>query len=161
MTDWKVLIMTNAYFLRARGKPHSKAPSQSWRRIQPMKIGTPITLTTLAICAVILMAGTTVSAQNDGAVTLTSPTVMVSDYQTSPAIFMPGDTGTLTVTISNTAKSAKIQENSGTVSGGFATSRSTDINLFIENVHLEGNGIIVTSADFERLGELGRASRCL
>src|SRR5512137_664831 len=120
-----------------------------------MKIGTPITLSTIAACVLILMAGSIVSAQSDGAVVLTSPTVMVSNYQTSPAVFMPGDTGTLTVTISNTAQSAKILENTGTVSGGFATSKSTDINLFIENVHLEGNGIVVTSADFERLGELG------
>jgi hypothetical protein len=80
---------------------------------------------------------------------------MVSGYQTSPAIFMPGDTGTLTVTITNTAQSAKIQENTGIVSGGFTTTKSTDINLFIENVHLEGNGITVKSQDFDRLGELG------
>jgi hypothetical protein len=120
-----------------------------------MKIGTPVTLTTLAACILLLIAGITVSAQSDGAITLTSPTVMVSGYQTSPAVFMPGDTGTLTVTISNTAQSAKIQENTGVYSGGYATSKSTDINLFIENVHLEGNGIKVTSEDFDRLGEIG------
>ena len=134
---------------------HPRGPPVTMEKNSSMKIGTPITLITLAACILLLTAGSTVSAQNDGAVVLTSPTVMVSNYQTSPAVFMPGDTGTLTVTISNTAQSAKIQENTGTVSGGFATSKSTDINLFIENIHLEGNGIVVTSADFERLGELG------
>lgn len=68
---------------------------------------------------------------------------------------MPGEMGTLTVIISNTAQNAKIQENTGIFPGGYTTSRSTDINLFIENVHLEGDGIIVKSTDFDRLGELG------
>lgn len=112
-------------------------------------------LNTILIAILLLLAGCIASAQSNGAVTLTSPTVMVSDYQTSPAIFMPGDTGTLTITISNTAQSAKIQENTGTSAGGYTTTKSTDINLFIENVHLEGNGIKVTSDDFDRLGELG------
>ncbi len=120
-----------------------------------MKIGIPVTLSTLAVCTLILIAGSTVSAQSDGAIVLTSPTVMVSGYQTSPAVLMPGDTGTLTVTISNTAQSARIQENTGAFSAGSGTSRSTDINLFIENVHLEGRGIVVRSQDFDRLGELG------
>jgi hypothetical protein len=116
-----------------------------------MKIGTPVTLAIIASCIFMLMACSTVSAQIDGS----SPTVMVSNYQTSPAIFMPGDTGTLTVIISNTAQNAKVQENTGIVSGGFTTTKSTDINLFIENVHLEGNGITVKSQDFDRLGEIG------
>ncbi len=122
---------------------------------QTMKIGKRVTLTSLAVCIFLLIAGSSVSAQIGEAVVLTSPTVMISDFQTSPAVFMPGESGTLTITISNTAQSAKIQENTGIISGGFTTSRSTDINIFIEHVHLEGNGILVKSTDFDRLGELG------
>ncbi|MFA4860610.1 COG1361 S-layer family protein [Methanoregula sp.] len=86
----------------------------------------------------------------------TAPTVIISDYTVTPSMLMPGDTGTLAITLSNTAQAASVKENTGiTQSGAFSTTRSTDINIFIENVHLEGNGITVTSADFDRLGELG------
>nr|WP_319375040.1 S-layer protein [uncultured Methanoregula sp.] len=120
-----------------------------------MKIGTPLTIGILAACTLLLLTGGIVSAQSDGTATLTSPTAMISNYQTSPAIFMPGDDGTLTVTITNTAQSATVKENTGLYQGSFATTKSTDINLFIENVHLEGRGILVKSPDFDRLGEIG------
>jgi len=120
-----------------------------------MKIGTSATLGILAVCTLLLVTGSIVSAQSDGSVSLTSPTVMISDYQTSPSIFMPGDDGTVTVTIRNTAQSATVKENTGLYQGSFATTKSTDINLFIENVHLEGHGIVVKSPDFDRLGEIG------
>jgi len=69
---------------------------------------------------------------------------------------MPGDMGTVTLTISNTAQAASEKENTGIVPGGtFANTKSTDINVFIENVHLEENGIEVLTDDVERLGELG------
>ena len=86
----------------------------------------------------------------------TDPTVIVTDYSVTPAVLMPGDMGTVTVTIRNTAQAASEKENTGIVSGGtFANTKSTDINVFIENVHLEENGIVVLTDDVERLGELG------
>ena len=86
----------------------------------------------------------------------TDPTVIISDYSVTPAVLMPGDMGTVSLTIKNTAQAASEKENTGIVSGGtFANTKSTDINVFIENVHLEENGIEVLTEDIKRIGELG------
>jgi hypothetical protein len=86
----------------------------------------------------------------------TDPTVIITEYSVAPAVLMPGDMGTVTLTISNTAKAASEKENTGIVSGGtFANTKSTDINVFIENVHLEENGIEVLTEDIKRIGEIG------
>jgi hypothetical protein len=89
-------------------------------------------------------------------VTAADPTVIVTDYTVTPAVLMPGDTGTITITIKNTAQAASEKENTGIVQGGvFATTKNTDINVFIENVHLDENGLEVLNKDFDRVGELG------
>jgi hypothetical protein len=89
-------------------------------------------------------------------VSAADPTVIVTDYTVTPAVLMPGDTGTITLTIKNTALAASEKENTGIVSGGtFASTKNTDINVFIENVHLDENGIQVLNEDFDRIGELG------
>ncbi|MDD1689241.1 MAG: S-layer protein [Methanoregula sp.] len=86
----------------------------------------------------------------------TNPTVVVTEYSVTPAVLLPGDQGTITLTLKNTADSASVKENTGITSGGtFANTKSTDINVYIENVHLEENGIEVLTDDFDRLGELG------
>ncbi|MDD1693550.1 MAG: hypothetical protein LUQ71_02380, partial [Methanoregula sp.] len=86
----------------------------------------------------------------------TDPTVLITGYEVTPAVLLPGDMGTVTLTIKNTAETASEKENTGIVSGGtFASTKSTDINVFVENVHLEGNGIDVLTDDFDRLGDLG------
>jgi hypothetical protein len=85
-----------------------------------------------------------------------TPTVTVTDYKVSPSVLMPDSIGTITVTITNTAVSASISEHTGSLSSENAgTTKTTDINVFIENVHLEGNDIVVLSDDFKRIGELG------
>jgi hypothetical protein len=86
----------------------------------------------------------------------TDPTVIIADYTVSPAVLMPGDMGIVTLTIKNTALAASEKENTGAASGGtFANTKSTDINVYIENVHLDENGISVINDDFDRIGELG------
>jgi len=86
----------------------------------------------------------------------TDPTVLITGYEVTPAVLMPGDTGTVTITIRNTAETASEKENTGILLGStFASTKNTDINVFIENVHLEENGIEVLTEDFDRLGELG------
>lgn len=86
----------------------------------------------------------------------TDPTVIITGYEVTPAVLMPGDLGTIAITITNTAQAASEKESAGIVSGGtFASTKSTDINAFIENVHLEENGIVVLTDDFDRIGELG------
>lgn len=96
------------------------------------------------------------AAAADNGQSSTNPTVIVSDYLVTPAVLLPGDKGMITLTLQNTAQSASLKENTGIVSGGtFENTRSTDINVFIENVHLEGNGITVLTKDFDRIGEIG------
>jgi hypothetical protein len=85
-----------------------------------------------------------------------TPTVTIADYKVTPAVLMPDSMGTITVTIRNTAASATISERTGPLSSDNAgTTKVTDINVNIQNVHLEGNGIDVLSNDFDRIGELG------
>jgi hypothetical protein len=83
------------------------------------------------------------------------PTVQISEYQVNPSIMMPDSLGTITIVVKNTASSASIKENAGVVANDFTTTKVTDINVNIENVQLEGKGILVISKDFERVGELG------
>jgi hypothetical protein len=85
-----------------------------------------------------------------------TPTVTITDYKVSPSVLMPDSQGTITVTIKNTAASATVSEKTGPISSDTSgTTRVTDINVNIENIHLEGNGIDVLSNDFDRVGELG------
>jgi hypothetical protein len=85
----------------------------------------------------------------------TEPTVTISEYKVNPSVLMPDSLGTITITIKNTATSATLEENVGTSSNAAATSRTTDINVNIENIKLVGNGIIVLSKDFQSVGEIG------
>jgi len=85
-----------------------------------------------------------------------TPTVTITDYKVIPSVLMPDSMGTITVTIKNTASSASISERTGPLSSDMSgTTKVTDINVYIENVHLEGNGIDVLTEDFRRVGELG------
>jgi hypothetical protein len=83
------------------------------------------------------------------------PTVTIMDYRVNPSVLMPDSLGTITITVKNTATSASIKENTGFLSSDATTTTVTDINVNIENVHLEGNGIKVLSDDFARVGEIG------
>lgn len=96
------------------------------------------------------------AAATDLGVTTLNPTVIITNYEVTPAVLMPGDTGTITITVKNTAETASVKQNTGIVSGGtFENTRSTDINVYIEKIRLEGKGITVLSEGFDRLGELG------
>ncbi|OPX64153.1 MULTISPECIES: COG1361 S-layer family protein [unclassified Methanoregula] len=84
------------------------------------------------------------------------PTVTVSDYTVTPQVLMPGDLGTVTVTLRNTASSASYTERTGAMSDeNAATVTVTDINVYIEKATLEGNGIVVVGESYQRIGDLG------
>ena len=83
------------------------------------------------------------------------PTVIIDNYQVTPPVLMPGDMGILEITIKNTASSATIEEATGIYEGKFITTKSTDINVFIEKAGIEGNGIIVIGSNFQRIGDIG------
>jgi len=84
-----------------------------------------------------------------------TPTVTITDYKVTPSVLMPDSMGTMTVTIRNTAATASLSERTAISADTFGTTKTTDINVYIENIHLEGNGIDVLSNDFQRVGELG------
>jgi hypothetical protein len=84
------------------------------------------------------------------------PTVTITDYKVSPSVLMPGSLGTVTITVKNTASSASVSEKSGQLSPDtYAIVKTTDINVNIQNVHLEGNGIKVLSRDYDQVGSIG------
>lgn len=84
------------------------------------------------------------------------PTVTVSSYEVIPQVLMPGDLGTVTVTLRNTASSASYTERTGPVSSDTSgTTTVTDINVYIEKALLEGNGIVVVSESYQRIGDIG------
>jgi len=123
--------------------------------IQPTKIKPGIIVGLIIFAALMHMTAIPVMAM-DNAGNTDNPTVIVTDYKVTPSVLLPGDKGTLTITLKNTAQSASVRENSGiTLDGAFATTKSTDINVYIERVRLEGNGIRVLTDSFDRLGSLG------
>ena len=84
------------------------------------------------------------------------PTVTITDYKVNPTVLMPDSLGTITITVKNTATSASVSQKTGQLTtGDYATVMTTDINVNIENVHLEGNGIGVLTKDFSHVGEIG------
>lgn len=85
-----------------------------------------------------------------------APTVTVSNYTVSPSVIMPGTLGTITVNIKNTAATASVVEKSGKLDvNDYSVVKTSDINVNIDNIHLEGNGIVVLSKDFSHVGDLG------
>jgi len=102
------------------------------------------------ICILALIAITVIPVSAAG-----DPTVTVTDYRVNPSVLMPGSFGTIAITIKNTASSATLEENVGSGSTTSGTTKVTDINVNIENIKLEGNGITVLSKDFQRVGEIG------
>ncbi|MDP3564074.1 MAG: S-layer protein [Methanoregula sp.] len=85
-----------------------------------------------------------------------SPTVIVADYVISPSVLQPGDVGTITATIRNTADSANVRENTGIQTGGtFENTKVTDIGVNIESVQLESKDVKVISGNYKRIGAIG------
>ncbi|PKG31904.1 MAG: hypothetical protein CW742_10930, partial [Methanoregula sp.] len=85
-----------------------------------------------------------------------NPTVMVADYTISPPVLQPGDVGTITAIIRNTASSASLKENTGILTGGtFENTRSIDIGVNIESIRLETTEMEVISGNYKRVGVIG------
>lgn len=85
------------------------------------------------------------------------PTVAINDYQVTPAILLPGDQGTITITIANTAAKASATESTVQtgVSGTTTTSTTKDITVLVESVYLYGKGVEVLEGNFQQVGALG------
>jgi hypothetical protein len=112
-----------------------------------MKFSTLIT--GFLLCALVVIAIVPVHADD-------IPTVTIGSYTVSPSVLMPGSTGTITISFNNTARSATVTQESGELqSTTYTNIRTNDVNVNIQNVHLEGYGIKVLTGDFNRVGALG------
>jgi hypothetical protein len=92
---------------------------------------------------------------SSGLVTASEPTIIVSSFQSQPEVLMPGGSAMITVTISNTAQKASITTTGGEKNSGNSVTTTNDINAYISDVFLFGNGLEVESGDYRRVGELG------
>ncbi len=101
----------------------------------------------LAVIAIILLVVLPAAAE---------PTVTISSYKVTPQVLMPGDLGTVTVILKNTASSASVTERTGPLTSDIpGTTTVTDINVYIEKALLEGNGVEVVGDSYQRIGDLG------
>jgi len=87
----------------------------------------------------------------------TDPTVTIRSYQVTPSVLLPGDQGTITITIANTAGEASqsvstVQSQTG---GTTTTTTTTDTTVLVESVYMYGQGIEVLEGNFQQVGALG------
>ena len=87
----------------------------------------------------------------------TDPTVAITDYQVTPSILLPGDQGTIRITLENTASTASTTESTVQtgVSGSTTTTTTKDMTVLVESVYLYGNGVEVLEGNFQQVGALG------
>jgi hypothetical protein len=110
----------------------------------------PLSRLLAALCLLALLAGPAPAAEDTS--------IVVADFVVSPAVLQPGDLGTITATIRNTASTASITETENLADpdgGTFASTRSTDITVNIERVRLSGGAVEVLSGDSTRVGAIG------
>ncbi len=101
------------------------------------------------VVSLLLLATASVSAAE-------GPAVMIVDYGVEPEVLMPGDTGTITVTIQNIdTKSSETETTTYTTTVGYTSSTTTisTISAEIETIRLSGR-----SRDIEWLREGSRRS---
>lgn len=105
-------------------------------------------LPTFACLFILFLAIVPVHAEN--------PTVIVANYSISPSVLQPGDVGTITAVIRNTATSDTLQQNTGIqIGGSFENIRNTDISVNIESVQLESTDVVVISGNYKQVGAIG------
>ncbi len=114
------------------------------------RVGVAAIWLAVAVCLAILVLVPHAEAETD------EPTVFIESYTVTPSILAPGDYGTITVVIKNTAGTATVQESTGSTSGGgVSTVKSVDIPVQIDAIVLEGKGVTVLSETYRRFGSLG------
>ncbi|MBP2146092.1 hypothetical protein J2129_001546 [Methanofollis sp. W23] len=84
--------------------------------------------------------------------------MIVSNATLTPQVLMPGDEGTITVTLTNTAKEAVRTSSDTSTEPGTGTrteTTSTAINAYVESVSLKGKGLQVLNGAYGQVGEVG------
>jgi hypothetical protein len=88
------------------------------------------------------------------------PTVIIDDYSIYPEVFMPGDSGILTITIKNAETTNTIQTTSTT--GSSTTVKTDTVGAAIEKIWIisatDGNNKIKATESYENVGDLAPAS---
>ena len=82
-----------------------------------------------------------------------TPTVIITGYDVSPPVMIPGEEGIITVIVKNTADQATLTQSYSSDSS--ATVTNLAINAPIDSVTMVGKGIEVISGGYNRVGELG------
>jgi hypothetical protein len=131
-----------------------------------MKEGRRMTLSVLTIALVTAAAFLTLVAATASAAE--GPTVMVTSYTVEPEVLMPGDTGTITLTIKNmdtqssaTETQTTVQDQSGT-SQQSSTTTTSSVSAKIEAIRLSSSSRDIdwleegtARTDYLKLGALG------
>jgi len=85
-----------------------------------------------------------------------SPAIMISDYNLTPEVFMPGDNGILSFTIYNAETTST--QTTATTSGSDTTTTVRTVGTNIQNIYLtrdgDGDDYIESSQNFEDIGYL-------
>ncbi|HNB03709.1 MAG TPA: S-layer protein, partial [Methanoregulaceae archaeon] len=81
------------------------------------------------------------------------PSVIITDFEVSPAVLLPGEQGIISVTVRNTADKASLTQSY--LSDTTETTTNVDINAPIDSVTMVGNGIQVLSEGYYRVGDIG------
>ncbi|MDD1672887.1 MAG: hypothetical protein LUP99_00565 [Methanomicrobiales archaeon] len=93
------------------------------------------------------------------AVTATTgdPTITIASYQVTPPVLLPGEQGTITIVMQNTANSASLTETlvDSSNAGSTTTSQTKDISAVFDSVNLFGNGLEVVKGTYDHVGALG------
>ena len=81
------------------------------------------------------------------------PSVIITEYEVSPAVLLPGEQGVISVTVRNTADRATLTQSY--LSDTTETTTNIDINAPIDSVTMVGNGIEVVGEAYYRVGDIG------
>jgi len=88
------------------------------------------------------------------------PTIIIDDYSLYPEVFMPGDSGILTLTIKNAEVANTVQTTS--TSGSSSTVKTDTVGATIENIWIvyasDGNHKLKATQNYEDVGDLAPAS---
>jgi hypothetical protein len=87
--------------------------------------------------------------------TTDQPAVFVEKYVVNPSVLAPGDPGTITISLKNTANTATKRESSGVIDGVFASEQNTDLKTVIDSIGIDGKGLIILSDNYLRIGAIG------
>jgi hypothetical protein len=79
-----------------------------------------------------------------------SPTAVISDFRVNPSVLSPGEIGTITVNLTNTAESAiqTSSETSGIAGNTVTSSQTLPISVLIKSVTLFGNEVEVLTGSY-------------